>query len=381
MMENAMSENSCVSFPEKTGKKEQCCCGPAANGNIKYHPVPAVGSVTTEAGNIDVISTKWGLCDYIGEIKVRLDIGRMNYAVAPGIYAVGKPDRQSPVLVSANYKLSFDVLRRDLEGLNVWILVIDSKGVNVWCAAGKGTFGTEELAQRVTITGLEKIVSTRKLIVPQLGAPGISAHTVKALCGFSVVYGPVRSGDIKKYLDAGMKTDAAMRRVNFGVIDRLTVSWLELALTAKAAVIGTALLAGLIVLTSIVPWLAALKQEALLLPFFLWGAILSGTVLNAVLLPYLPGRAFSFKGGTLGLIVCAAIILASGQHLAVTAWLSIMLMCAGISAFLALNFTGASTYTSLSGVKKEIRYSVPAIKGIVSAGVVLEIAHIIGRLL
>jgi hypothetical protein len=376
-----MSENSCITFPEKTDKKEQCCCGPAAKDNIKYRPLPAVGSITTEAGNIDVVSTKWGLCDYIGEIKVRLDIGRMNYAVAPGVYAVGRPDRQSPVLVSANYKLSFDVLRRDLEGLDAWILVIDSKGVNVWCAAGKGTFGTEELAQKVKITGLEKIVSTRKLIVPQLGAPGISAHTVNALCGFSVVYGPVRSSDIKKYLDAGMKADATMRRVNFGFIDRLTVSWLELALTMKTAIIATAVLASLIILASLIPGLAAVKEEVRLFPVLLWSAILSGTVLNAVLLPYLPGKAFSLKGGILGLIVCAAVILASGQHLAVTTWLSVMLICAAISAFLSLNFTGSSTYTSLSGVKKEIRYSMPAIKGFAWAGIILEVGNVIWRLL
>jgi hypothetical protein len=381
MSENAMSENSCISFPEKTSKKEQCCCGPATKDNIKYRPVSVVGNVITEAGNINVVSTKWDICDYIGEIKVRLDIDRMNYAVAPGLYAVGMPGPQSPVLVSANYKLSFDVLRRDLEGLSVWILVIDTKGVNVWCAAGKGTFGTAELAQRVKITGLEKIVSTKKLIVPQLGAPGIAAHTMKAMCGFSVVYGPVRSSDIRKYLEAGMKADAAMRRVNFGAIDRLTVSWLELALTMKLAIIATAVLVGLIILTSLISGLAAVKEETRLFPVLLWSAILSGTVLNAVLLPYLPGRAFSLKGGILGLIVCAAVILASGQHLAVTVWLSVMLICAGISAFLALNFTGASTYTSLSGVKKEIRYSMPAIKGFVWAGIILEVGNVIWRLL
>jgi hypothetical protein len=358
--------------------KDQCLCGcPAKDIGIKYYSIPAVASVTTEAGNIDVISTKWFLRDYIGEIKVRLDINRMNYAVAPGVYAVGKPGRQSPVLVSANYKLSFDILRRELEGLDVWILVIDSKGVNVWCAAGKGTFGTEELVRRVKVTRLEKIVSTRKLIVPQLGAPGISAHIVQASCGFQVIYGPVRANDIKEYIDSGMKADLKMRRVDFGVIDRLAVSWLELVSTTKATILGTLLLLGLVVLAAKIPILAGFSGEIRLLPILFWASILSGTVFNAILLPYLPGRAFSIKGGVLGLLVCAWIIYASGQHLAMTTWFSLLLMGSGISAFLALNFTGASTYTSPSGVKKEIHYSIPVIVTMVSCGALLEIVHVV----
>jgi hypothetical protein len=363
-------------------EKDKCSCSYfAANDDIKYRPIPVVGDIATETGNVNVVSAKWSFNDYIGEIKVRLDIDRMNYAVKPGIYAIGKPGSQSPVLVSANYKLSFDILRRELEGLNVWILVIDSKGVNVWCAAGKGTFGTEELVQRIKIAGLEKIVSTKKLIIPQLGAPGISAHMVQKLCGFQVIYGPVRASDIKEYLNAGMKVTPEMRRVYFGVIDRLTVSWLELALAARTAIVGTLFLVGLVIFTTRIPALVELKGEIRLLPVLFLVSILSGTVFNAVLLPYLPGRAFSLKGGVLGLLVCTGIIYTSGQHLAMTTWLSLILMGSGISAFLALNFTGASTYTSLSGVKKEIRYSIPVIVVMVSCGILLEITHIVRRLL
>ena len=51
----------------------------------------------------------------------------MRYSVAPGLYAVGAPDRESDVLVTANYKLSFDTLRRELKGFNAWVLVLDTK--------------------------------------------------------------------------------------------------------------------------------------------------------------------------------------------------------------------------------------------------------------
>jgi CO dehydrogenase/acetyl-CoA synthase gamma subunit (corrinoid Fe-S protein) len=110
----------------------------------------------------------------------------MRYTVEPGIYAIGEPTAESPVFVSANYRLSFNRLRSGLAGRDGWILVLDTKGINVWCAAGKGTFGTEELVNRIETVGLGGIVAHRKLIVPQLGAPGISAHEVKQQSGSSL---------------------------------------------------------------------------------------------------------------------------------------------------------------------------------------------------
>jgi hypothetical protein len=85
-------------------------------------------------------------------------------------------------------------------------LILDTKGINVWCAAGKGTFGTDELVGRILKTGLSEIVSHRKLVLPQLGAPGVSAHEVTKQTGFSVVYGPVRAKDIKAFLDSGFQS-------------------------------------------------------------------------------------------------------------------------------------------------------------------------------
>ena len=110
--------------------------------------------------------------------------------------ALGRPTDASPVFASANYKLSFDALRASLKGRDAWLLVLDTKGINVWCAAGKGTFGTLELVRSIAETELDKIVGHRTVIVPQLGAPGVSAHRVKFYSGFNVVYGPARAEDI-----------------------------------------------------------------------------------------------------------------------------------------------------------------------------------------
>jgi acetyl-CoA decarbonylase/synthase complex subunit gamma len=92
-------------------------------------------------------------------------------------------------------------------------------------------------------------------------------------------------------------------------------------------------------------------------------AILGGTVINPLLLPYLPGRAFSVKGLSIGIAI--ALILLYLRDINLQAWperietLSWLLIIPVISAYLAMNFTGASTYTSLSGVKKEMRWALP----------------------
>jgi CO dehydrogenase/acetyl-CoA synthase gamma subunit (corrinoid Fe-S protein) len=64
----------------------------------------------------------------------------------------------SPVLVWANYKMSFDRLRSELDSVDAWILVLETHAVNVWCAAGKGAFGTDELVRRIDAARLPGIV-------------------------------------------------------------------------------------------------------------------------------------------------------------------------------------------------------------------------------
>lgn len=91
---------------------------------------------------IPVVSTTLDSSDIVGRWQARWGIGRMRYLVPPGLYAIGEPDPQSPVLVTANYKMSYDLVRQALAGRNVWLLVLETYGINVWCAAGKGTFGT-----------------------------------------------------------------------------------------------------------------------------------------------------------------------------------------------------------------------------------------------
>ena len=137
------------------------------------------GEVPVSGSFVPLISTKLNYADLIGAVRVRLGIARNKYRVNPGLYAVGIPDLTADVFVTANYKLSFDHLRKNLSGINGWILVLNTNGINVWCAAGKGIFGTRELVSRIKDVSLDKIVSHKRIILPQLSATGVAAHQVK----------------------------------------------------------------------------------------------------------------------------------------------------------------------------------------------------------
>ncbi|MCK5352266.1 acetyl-CoA synthase subunit gamma [bacterium] len=290
--------------------------------------------------------------------KVRWGIGRMSYTVTPGLYSVGDPDAGSEVLVTANYRLTFDLLRCSLQTLNVWILVLDTSGVNVWCAAGKGTFGTDELVRRVESSDLAAVVTHKRLIVPQLGAPGVAAHEVRERTGFRVFYGPVEMRDIPVYLANGRRATPAMRRKEFPLKERASLVPLELVPASRWVVIATlvfALLAGIMGGGSFVS--DAVSYGIRSFAFMVLGTF-AGAVLTPVLLPWIPGRAFALKGAITG-IAAALALMASGYLNGINgmAW---FLLITVVSSFLAMNFTGSSTYTSLSGVKKEMRVAVPA---------------------
>jgi acetyl-CoA decarbonylase/synthase complex subunit gamma len=305
----------------------------------------------------------------------------MNYRVDPGLYALGDPDADSPVLASANFKMSFDRLREALPGKNAWLLVLDTDGINVWCAAGKGTFGTEELAGMIEASRLAKVVKHRRVIVPQLGAPGICAHEVQKLCGFKVIYGPVRAADLPAFMDSGMKAGPGMRMKTFTTGERLSLVPVELVHAFKTLLMVLPLLFLLSGFSGRDGFLSNMLRFGGFTALGLIMAIIAGCLLTPVLLPWLPGRAFSIKGIWPG-IACALLFLtmrntigsvpATGA-LETAAW---MLIIPGVSAYLAMNFTGCSTFTSLSGVKKEMRWAVPAQIAAVALGAIFWITSI-----
>ena len=292
-------------------------------------------------------------------ILARWAVNRMGHLVEPGLYSLGNPTPESPVFVTANYTLSFDALRSALKGIYGYILVLDTQGVNVWCAAGKGTFGTDELVKRIEATQLGEVVNHRVLILPQLGAPGVSAHDVTKRTHFKVRYGPVRAEDLPEYLKTGEATPE-MRRVRFTLKDRITLIPVELV----------AVLLPLLILILIG------SKGAI-------AAILAGAVLFPILLPWIPTYNFSTKGFILGGIVAIPFMsLAFFKNPDSALWLRITwalvyaLLIPSITAYLTLNFTGSTTFTSRTGVRREIFAYIPVMAAMFGIGLLLNIVLI-----
>ena len=322
------------------------CCNPV-------EPVP-------EPPLIREVRSEITFSDRFDHFRARWGLNRMGHTVEPGLYRLGNPTPESEVFVSANYTLSFDALRSALAGRDAYILVLDTKGINVWCAAGKGTFGTDELVRRIGLTGLAKVVSHRRLILPQLSAPGVSWPEVLRRSGFLVEYGPARARDLTEYLET-RKATPAMRRVEFPLVDRIVLIPVELVHALPFMLVP-----------AIALWFLGSRFIALEIVL----AFLAGIVLFPLLLPWLPTKDFSTKGLILGFVVMLLPAIAGSAAFApyqVIAIAATLLVFPPITAYIALNFTGATPFTSRTGVKKEIFRYVPVMAAMAGTGAAIAV--------
>ena len=370
-MESARDRSTCSCCPDGSHEAPQSCgctpnsctCLDSQAGRVSTTVLP--GDHPPTPGHTEIFPTTSSLsfADHFDHFLARWGVNRMGHRVEPGLYRLGNPDPDSLVLVSANYTLSFDALRSVLTGTDCFILVLDTNGINVWCAAGKGTFGTDELVQRIALTGLASVVRHRTLILPQLGAPGIAAHEVSRWSGFRVEYGPVHARDLPNYLESRTATPD-MRRVRFPLGDRLVLAPIEFVHAAPVTFIAA------LILFFLAGPLAAVAAVT---------SVLAGTVLFPALLPVIPTHDFSTKGLILGGLVALpfARSLSSGSGLppwaGTLAALSIVLMMAVVTGYLALNFTGCTPFTSRTGVKKEIFRYIPVMVIMAGSGIALAV--------
>ena len=312
------------------------------------------------------------MSDTITGWKVRWGFGRKNYIVEPGLYQSGSPGINSFVLVTANYKLTFDRVLRDIGSLDAWLLVLDTDGVNVWCAAGKGTFGTDELIRQIKASSLSGIVSHRNIILPQLGAPGVKAHVVKKETGFSIIYGPVYSKDIPEFLKSMPEKKESMKKVNFNLIDRAVLIPVEFYNSVK-------FMSAVLVLSFIYSFLRYQGLNTAAAVFNEWflfaGSAASGFILVPLLLPFIPFKSFALKGALTGIIFSSvySFFLYTPDAAGIINTAASLLISVTISSYFALDFTGSTTFTSLSGVRREIRIAVPFYAVMFSAGIILKI--------
>jgi len=202
-----------------------------------------------------------------------------------GLRAVGRPDEDSPVLVSCNYTLSVARLLRTLEGLDVWVLVAQSSGINVWCAACGGTFTDHQVISAIKTSGLAQKVRHRRIVLPGLSAPGMDVESIRQKTGFRARFGPAEARDIPAYLEAGMKKRPGMERKDFGIGHRMDMLvGMNVVWWAPVAVLFA------------IFW----REHLLHLSLLFWGTALG----VYVLFPWIPGR----RGWTKSFVVTLALV-------------------------------------------------------------------------
>lgn len=328
--------------------------------------------IIVEGIRVPIISNELSAKDKLNKVLVRTGFNRKNYKVPFGLYGFGKPDENSDVFVTCNYKYSFDSVRVGLKGENCWLLVLDTKGINVWCAAGKGTFSSRELIYQLEKCNLKNIVKNKTIILPQLGATQMEPHLVKKYSGFDIMYGPIRSEDLLEFINNGKVATEKMRTITFNIKERLVLTPVEIIHSLKYLVV-MALFFYLINFISGEPNInLTFKYELTNIIY----SILGGTVLFPLLLPILPFKSFSLKGGVLGFVMSTLLyggLIIDSSMVSKIYFLGMFLGTALIVSILGLVFTGSTTYTSFSGVDYETKKSLPIfiVLGILSVLLIL----------
>jgi ubiquinone/menaquinone biosynthesis C-methylase UbiE len=194
---------------------------------VLYEAAPrergAAGAVEPPAGAVERLSHRVTLRSLLVDLWLLFFRIIPPYPkVRPGLYRIGGPGRESPVLVTGNFHLTVRRVVKAVDGgADAWLLVADSAGINVWCGAGAGHFTAEKIISALRSSRLDQVVSHRRLILPQLCANGVDGRRIQEATGWAVRWGPVRAADIPAYLAAGGHKTDAMRRVTFPLQDRL----------------------------------------------------------------------------------------------------------------------------------------------------------------
>lgn len=209
--------------------------------------------------------------------------------IEPGLYAVGRPDHNSSVLVTGNFDLTVRRLVKAIDTwVSAWVLVVDSAGINVWCAAGGGFLNAEKVIGALRVSELGKIVQHRDIVLPQLCANGVDGWRIRRETGWEVHWGPVRAEDLPDYISAGKVKTNTMRWIQFPLKDRLEMVTVTLGFY------------GLIILIPV-----AIFWRELFWPIFF--SMIGLSYFYAVIHPWLPGRDGLMKSFPLALIALAGL--------------------------------------------------------------------------
>ncbi|MFX1278773.1 MAG: HgcAB-like fusion protein [Promethearchaeota archaeon] len=148
----------------------------------------------------------------------------IGFSKEPNLIKVGNPNKQSPVFLTCNFNITVKRVIKALKGIDCYLLISPSKGINVWCGACGDDFNTDSVISIIKTSGINELVNHRNLIVPQLSAPGIDPLIIKKELGWEVIFGPVYAKDIKSYIKHDFKKTEQMREVKFTISKRIEIA-------------------------------------------------------------------------------------------------------------------------------------------------------------
>ena len=169
---------------------------------------------------------------YYGLVTIIETLMRMfPFPAKTGYREIGNPDKDSPVLLTCNFHLTILRLKKATRGLNYHLLVANSKGINVWCAATGDSLNNHSVISVIRTSGIENKVNHKKIILPQLAAPGIESKVIQKNVGWRIIWGPVDAKDIPAFFELNYKKTDEMKQIEFRFIQRIemAIMWIFLA--------------------------------------------------------------------------------------------------------------------------------------------------------
>ena len=299
--------------------------------------------------------------------------------INPGLYRAGNPSPDSPVVVTANYELTYYTVMRALakDEIDAWVLVCDTAGINVWCAARGVHFDSEDVIQMIRIIRLSEFVNHREILLPQLAAAGMNPTDIRERTGFRVRYGPVRIQDLSEWmkLDKPRPKPRKMASATFNFRERMEqavahIPFLYAAILVEpmVAILALTLLLGVgigVLFPALISVSFAATIYALVLIVGFNIALFGNAFVLAVLFPILPSkgnsfwrRGFGLAGITLPLTAGIMIVMQVSWTVFVT-WMIIQFVMA-IS--LTLDWSGMTSVSDPKVIRREYPYMITTLK-------------------
>ena len=238
-----------------------------------------------------LLSATWRLVTWLPERLFHYFFRMAPLPCRPRLLVLGRPGPDAPVLVTANYGLTVRRLSRALRGCDCYVLVAPAGGIDVWCAAGGSRLTVDSVISILKTSRIAERVAHRRLLLPQLAAPGIDLYDLRRRTGWTGIFGPLWAKDIPETLRT-RRVAKPMRSVTFRPHERLEMALALWTSVSFRYTVFPCLIFGLV---------AALWFPA---------AVAGIACLTFLLCFVLPGKTFVQKVGLLGLVALPVVLLA-----------------------------------------------------------------------